>query len=202
MAMRLFMVGASPYARKVLAAAVEHGVADRIERVYANPHHIPPELVAQNPLSKVPTLVLEDGSVLFDSTAICLYLDAIGSGPKLLPDAQPLRWTVLRRHGLAHGILDAAVTRRVEGWRAQEPDRIAAIAKQQEICRRALDALEREVGDFGAAFTLDLLTLGCALGFLDFRFPTDAWREGRPRLANWYEGVARRPSLTQTMPHD
>lgn len=200
--MQLFMVGASPYARKVLAAALEHGLHDRIERIHANPHQLPAELVSRNPLSKVPTLVLEDGAVLYDSTAICLHFDSIGSGPKLLPDEAPARLDVLRRHALAHGILDAAVTRRVEGWRAPEPDRLAAMAKQQEVCRRALDAFETEVEYFAQAFTLDQLTLGCALGFLDFRFPADAWREGRPRLARWFEAVALRPCLSRTMPYD
>lgn len=199
--MQLFMVGASPYARKVLAAAVEHGLDDRIERVHANPHHLPAELLALNPLSKVPTLLLEDGTVLYDSTAIC-HFDSVGTGPKLLPDAAPARLEVLRRHALAHGILDAAVTRRVEGWRAPEPDRLAALAKQREVCGRALDAFEAEVERFAPPFTLDQLTLGCGLGFLDFRFPTDQWREGRPRLTRWFEAVASRPCLSSTMPYD
>lgn len=200
--MQLFMVGASPYARKVLAAAVEHGLRERIQTITANPHEIPAELVRLNPLSKVPTLVMDDGSVLSDSTAICLYFDAIGQGSPLLPEAGPARWTVLRRHAVAHGILDAAVFRRVEGWRIQEPDRIAAIAKQKAVCARALDSLEFEVPEFGHAFTLDLLTLACALGFLDFRFPADAWRDGRPRLRDWYEQVRTKASLQRTLPFD
>lgn len=202
MAMQLFMVGASPYARKVLAAAVEHGLYDQIERIHFNPHQLPAELVAHNPLSKVPTLVLEDGMVLYDSTAICLHFDDVGGGPKLLPDGAPARLDVLRRHALAHGILDAAVTRRVEGWRTPEPDRLAVIAKQQDVCRRALDAFEAEVERFPPTFSLDQLTLGCALGFLDFRFPADEWRGRRPRLAHWFEDVASRPCLSRTMPYD
>lgn len=202
MPMRLFMVGPSPFARKVLAAAVEHALFERIAQVPMNPHQLPPELIALNPLSKVPTLVAEDGTVLCDSTAICLYFDEIGQGPALLPAAGPSRWGVLNRHALAQGILDAAVLRRVEGWRAPEPDRLDSIARQTAVCRRTLDHFEAEAAALGDGFTLDLLTLACALGFLDFRFPADHWREGRPRLAAWFERIADRPSLQRTMPYD
>ncbi|MEO1016611.1 MAG: glutathione S-transferase family protein [Pseudomonadota bacterium] len=207
MAMQLFMVGASPYARKVLAAAHEHGLAGRIERVMGNPHEKPAALLAKNPLSKVPTLVIEDGTILFDSLTICLYWDSIGQGHTLVPEDPARRWGVLRRHAVAHGLMDAAVIRRVEGWSAQEPDRVKAIAKQKAVCERVVDYCESNIDEFGASAeghepTLDALTLGCALGFLDFRFPDDHWRDGHARLAAWYEEIASRPSLTDTMPHD
>ena len=200
--MKMFLVGASPFARKAQAAAVEHGLFDRIERIIANPHDVPPELIAHNPLSKVPALVTDDGLVVADSTAICLYFDDIGSGPALLPAEKPMRWTVLRRHSMANGIMEASVLRRVEARRAAEPDRLKVIAKQEDVCRRTLNQFETEVGDFGSGFTLDLLTLACAVGFLDFRFPNDRWREGRPKLARWFDALADRPSLKKTMPYD
>lgn len=200
--MKLYMVGASPYARKVQAVALEHGLFDRIERVIANPHTLPAELIAVNPLSKVPTLVTDNGMVLYDSTVICLYLDSIGAGPSLVPGDGAERWNVLRRHALAHGILDAAVLQRVEGWRAQEPDRLVNIAKQKQVCWRSLDLFETEIERIGQVVALDTLTLACAVGFLDFRFPDDRWRDGRPRLARWYEGIAERPSLQRSAPYD
>lgn len=175
---------------------------EHIDQVHANPHQLPRDLVACNPLSKVPTLVTEDGIVLCDSMSICLYLDAIGEGPALLPAGGKLRWIVLRRHALAHGVLDAAVLRRVEGWRAQEPDRLDSISRQVAVCRRTLDLFEAEAASLGDGFTLDLLTLACALGFLDFRFPADHWREGRPLLAGWFDRIVSRPSMQQTMPYD
>ena len=193
--MKLFMVGASPYARKVRVAAAERGVEDRIELVTANPHERPAELVSANPLSKVPTLVAEDGSVHVDSLAICLYLDTVGERPPLMPLDGPDRWPVLQRHMLAHGIMDCSVTRRMESLRAREPDREAWMNRQLQTTRRVLDRFEAIVDQLGDAPSLDLVTLACALSYLDFRFADDDWRNGRPKLSAWHASFERRPSM-------
>jgi glutathione S-transferase len=192
------MVGASPYARKVLVAAAERGLADRITREIANPHTRPEELVSANPLSKVPTLIADDGAVHVDSLAICLYLDTLGDPPPLAPLTGENRWPVLQRHALAHGIMDCSVTRRVESLRAAEPDRIAWMERQLATTGRVLDRFESSIESFGADVALDTITLACALSYLDFRFPDDAWRTGRPRLEEWHGGFERRPSMQLT----
>jgi glutathione S-transferase len=194
---KLFMVGASPYARKVLVAAAERGVRERIEIVIANPHERPAALVAANPLSKVPTLIDDGGSVHVDSLAICLFLDSLGDHPPLVPTGRE-RWPVHYRHSLAHGIMDCSVTRRLESLRASEPDRVAWVERQNQTTRRVLDWFESSTGVLDHTARLDIITLGCALSYLDFRFPDDGWRKGRPQLTAWHAAFEQRPSMQAT----
>lgn len=191
------MVGASPYARKVRAAAAERGIQDRIEPVMANPHQRPDALVAANPLSKVPTLIADDGAVHIDSFAICLYLDTIGDAPPLMPLNGANPWGALQRYMLAKGVMDCSVSRRMDSQRAQEPDRVASMKKQAETTGRALDRFEATIANLDAV-GLDTLALACALSYLDFRFPQDGWREGRPQLAAWHARFEERPSMQTT----
>ena len=164
----------------------------------ANPHERPPELVNANPLSKVPTLIDDDGSVHVDSLAICLYLDTLGDAPPLAPLDGPDRWPVLQRHALANGVMDSAVTRRMESLRAAEPDRLAWMERQVKTITRVLDRFETLVDRLSDNARLDTITLACALSYLDFRFPDDRWRNGRPRLADWHVRFEQRPSMQLT----
>jgi len=195
---KLFMVGASPYARKVRALAAERGVFDRIEPVIGNPHERPPALVAANPLSKVPTLVADDGSVHIDGFPICMYLDTQGDAPPLVPLDGATRWPVMQRHALAHGIMDCSVTRRMESLLTREPDRLKWMDKQFKTTVRVLDWFEAAVDSFARSVAIDTVTLGCALSYIDFRLASDDWRAGRPRLAVWHAEFEKRPSMRQT----
>jgi len=187
--MKLFMVGASPFARKVRAAAVELGLQERLELVHANPHERPVELVSRNPLSRVPTLVTDAGEVIADSFPICEFLASLVEGQGLLPTKPgAARRAVLFRYTLAHGVMECAVTRRVESLKAPEPDRIAWMDRQAATIGRALDWFEASEALDGP-HSLDRLTLAAALAYLDFRFPDDGWRDGRPRLAGWQEAA-------------
>ncbi|MDZ4093389.1 MAG: glutathione S-transferase family protein [Paracoccaceae bacterium] len=199
--MKLFMVGASPFARKVRAVGVQLGLEDRLEIVIFNPHKRPPDLVAQNPLSKVPTLIDDDGRPHIDSYTICEYLATLASDSDLIPQSGEPRRLVLFRHALAHGIMEAAVTRRLESLRAPEPDRLGWIQTQRQTIARTLDWFEADPALDGP-LTLDRLTLAAALGFLDFRFPDDGWRAGRPRLTDWQEKTDLSPALDRTRPFD
>jgi glutathione S-transferase len=196
--MKLHMVGASPYARKVRVLAAERGLLDRIEIVITNPHLRPAVLVEANPLSKVPTLFAADGAVHIDSLAICFYLDTLGAGPPLVPLTGPQRWPVLQRHALAHGMMDCSVLRRVESLLTPEPDRLATMQRQFVTTGRVLDRCEATLATFADTVRLDTLTLACALSYLDFRFPGDGWRENHPRLAAWHAAFEQRPSMTRT----
>lgn len=199
--MQLFMVGASPYARKVRASAEFVGLGDTLEIKTANPHTCPPELVEKNPLSKVPTLVTEDGEVIFDSFCICEYLDQRGGPNALLPADGRSRRDTLQRHALAHGVMDCAVTRRLEGLRRKDPDRDAWVDRQIGTIGRVLDYFEAS-GALDGPMTLDRITLAAALEFLDFRFPDDGWRADRPRLTAWLKLVSARPEMVKTQPYE
>ena len=196
--MKLHYSPASPYVRKVLACAIARGIDGQVERVETNPHASPASLLADNPLSKVPCLVTEDGLALFDSRVICEYLDSVGDERPLLPAAGAARWRALRQQAIGDGIMDAAVGVRMEQARPHEAARDAAMARNKAAVERALDLLESDVP--AQHVDLGTLALACALGYLDFRFAADAWRTSRPRLAAWYETMAARPELTRTAP--
>lgn len=199
--MKLFMVGASPYARKVRVVAAECGLHDEIEPIIENPHMRAAALVRANPLSKVPTLIADDGFVHIDSFAICAYLDMLGGGPRLVPLDGPDRWHVMHRHALAHGAMDCSVIRRMEGQLAAEPDRAAWMERQLLTTGRVLDRFEETLGDFADSVAVDTITLACALSYLDFRFPGDDWRADRPRLTAWHAEFEERPSMQMTRFH-
>ena len=196
--MKLHYSATSPYVRKVVACAVARGIDGQIERVQTDPYGLPPGLLADNPLSKVPCLVTADGLALFDSPVICEYLDSVGDERPLFPPTGAARWRALRQQAVADGIIDAAVGVRLEQGRPQDAARDAAMTRSKAAVERALDALEADVPvqhvDIGT------IALACALGYLDLRFAADAWRARRPRLAAWNETMAARPELARTAP--
>jgi glutathione S-transferase len=195
---KLYYSATSPYVRKVVACAIIRDLDGRIERIPTNPHVSPPDLVADNPLSKVPCLVTEDGVSLFGSQLICEYLDSVGDALPLFPSQRSSRWRALKFQSLGDGILDAAVPCRGEQGRPREAARDSVIARYKDVIRRAVGVLEADPPqkhvDIGS------VTVACALGYLDFRFGDDRWRDGNPKLAAWYEGFARNKGLAETAP--
>ena len=200
--MRLFYSPTSPYVRKVVVCAAEMGLSDRIELVSSGPQNAA-ELRQDNPLGKVPALVTDAGEALYDSPVICEYLDSLHDGEKLFPATGEARWRALRLQALGDGVLDAALLVVMEGRRPEESERSPGfVAFQKRKIGDALDALEGDAGELGAAFDIAAITVGCALGYLDFRLGEDGWRTGRPGLAAWYEDDAKRPSMAASAPRD
>ena len=195
---------ASPFVRKVMAVAIETGLAERIEPVKRLPSPVAPvaEVNADNPLGKIPCLVTDDGMALYDSRVICEYLDTLHHGPRMFPPSGAARWTALRRQALADGIMDAGVLTRYETFVRPEDVRWEAwIDNQKQKFWRGLDALEIESASLGVV-DIGTLAIACALGYLDFRYPDEDWRAGRPRLATWLEQFAQRPAIAQTAPQE
>lgn len=197
--MKLHHSPASPFARKVMACAIARGIEDRIETVTTNPHASPAELLKSNPLSKIPCLVLEDGTPVFDSAVICEYLDSIGEANGLFPSSGTPRWVRISvMHALADGIADALVARRMHGAGPMDEARTAFLARQKAAVERGLAMLEADppkgLADIGA------IAVACALGYMDLRFAEENWRAGHPRLAAWLAEVAKLPPLARTAP--
>lgn len=193
---------ASPYVRKVMVTAIETGLESRIEVVPTDVWSADTDIGAVNPLGKVPTLTTDDGEILYDSPVICAYLDSLHDGAKLLPAAGAAHWRAQRQQALADGLLDAAVLVRLEARRPPEQQSPAWRDRQQAVVNRALDQLEADAEALEGPVTIGQIAVGCALGYLDFRFADDGWRRDRPRLAAWYEAFAKRPSMRATVPHD
>ncbi|MDB5404043.1 MAG: glutathione S-transferase family protein [Rhodopila sp.] len=196
--MKLYYSSSSPFVRKVLACAIVRGLDSRIERHSSNPHASPADLITDNPLSKVPCLVTDDGLSLFGSQLICEYLDSLGEELPLFPDHGAPRWRALKFQSLGDGILDAAVPWRGEQGRPWEDARDALMGRYKAAISRTVDALEADPPhkhvDIGS------ITVACALGYLDFRFSSDPWRPGHPKLAAWYEAFAENSGLAETVP--
>ena len=195
----------SPYVRKVLIVAHEAGLAERIETVRtvvaaADPNT---ELMKQNPQSRLPTLVLADGTVIYDSVVICEYLDTLHGGAKLFPADWPERLVALRRHALGDGMLDTMLMWRGEVLRPSPNQSIKHMQAWRLKTNVSVDMLEGAADALAASrFSIGHVTIGVALGYIDFRFPELAWRDGHPRLARWYESFTARPSVKATEPVD
>ena len=191
----------SPFVRKVMVLVHESGLADRVRTETVDGWCEPDQLTAENPLSMVPTLVLADGTTLFDSRVICEYLDAQHGGDRMIPSQGEERWRVLRDQALADGILDAAVLLFVE--RNKRPEAMRWdwwLQLKSNAIERSLDALQRDVDKLAGRIDLGTIALAVALSYLDLRGAVGEWRDGRPRLAEWHAGFSARTSMRATQP--
>jgi len=195
----------SPYVRKVLVAARELGVIDAIDVVEA--HVFDPEtpLLDENPMGKVPALIRDDGSVLYDSTVICEWLDGEDGRDQLFPAAGEARIQALRRNALGDGLGQAATWNIRERYRPDDERSEGYMAYYERTIDRCLAALEAEARDegwdFAAAdgrFDIGDIAVACAISYLDFRYPERGWREQCPTLGGWVAGAFARPSMTAT----
>ena len=201
--MKLHWSPRSPFVRKVMIVVHERGLIHRIDcartvAATATPH---PGLMRDNPLSKIPTLVLDDGTVLYDSPVICEYLDALEGAPKLFPAEPKARLTALRRQALGDGFLDMMVLLRDERMREHPSEKHQASTAVRKAA--VLKSLETEADALAAtAFGIGHIAIGVALSYLDFRYADEDWRKDHPRIGVWHAGFAARPSVQATEPID
>lgn len=194
--MKLHWSPRSPFVRKVMIAAHELGFADRIGtvRTLVGAAIVNRDLLAENPINKIPTLVLEDGTVLYDSHVIIEYLDDLAGGGKLIPRPGPARWQELRRHALANGLLEQLLL-----WMAErnKPHPLPALLDAYALkADSALAALDAEIGAIAEApVGIAQITIAIVGDYLDFRFPDLGWRARYPKLAAWQAAFAQRPSV-------
>ena len=198
--MKLYYSPTSPFVRKVNVFASEAGLAEKIEWVKTNPWQAEEILTAENPLSKIPTLITDDNKVIYDSRVICEYLDTLHDGNKFHPENSDERWQVLRMQALADGILEAGIARFLEKKRSVEQQSIDWDNTQREAIERGLDYLESTVAEWGNQLDIGVITIACTLGWLDFRIPNEDWRVKRPQLKTWFIEFSKRESMLATMP--
>jgi glutathione S-transferase len=201
--MRLLGTNTSPYTRKARMVALEKGLP--CAYVVDAPREPGSAVPGLNPLGRVPTLLLDDGTAVYDSPVICEYLDALGGAPILIPrDDREARMRVRRWEALADGIMDSAVVIRLESLRPSGSQDAATLALHGGAIARALaHAAERLQGRTwceGDAITLADLALASALGYLDLRQPDRDWRGAHPALATWAARIGERPSVRSTAP--
>jgi glutathione S-transferase len=203
--MKLLHATTSPYVRKVMVCAHLTGQVGSIELLDSAAHPVrrDPRIAAHNPLAKVPTLVLDDGRALYDSRVICEYLAGLSEGAGLFPSGDA-RWTVLAQQALGDGLLDAALLARYEHtarpaefqwpvWREALLTKVRACVDEIEAIAPGLSVQSPTIGD---------ITLGCALGYLDFRFPELDWRAGHPAASSWNAAFQALPAMQATRPYE
>jgi len=200
--MQLYYAAPSPFVRKCLICASELQLGDRLELIPAAPHPVNRDraVVAHNPLGKIPTLITDSGTVLYDSRVICEYLNSLGDG-HLIPAEGAARWTARVDEALADGIMDAAILARYEGAVRPEALRWPDWSEGQlDKVGSGLARFEEQAATWADRFDIGTITVACALGYLDFRFSSLAWRETHPSLAAWFAHVSGRESFIATRP--
>lgn len=201
--MQLYYASSSPYVKKVLACAIELGLDASIECLLCPVPEKDEVLRTRNPLGKIPALLADDGSIVFDSPVICRYLAALAGGEAeraMYPAGAAALARALTLEALGDGIVDACQLWRKEKLRPEAERRADTIAHQRRAVLTGLDALESRaasldtvrpgIGELGAA---------CALDYVDFRFAEVQWRDSRPALSAWYARMAARPSMALTL---
>jgi glutathione S-transferase len=201
-AVKLHWSPRSPFVRKIMIVLHETGLLDRVDcvRTMVSMSAAPnADLLPDNPLGKIPTLVLDDGRALFDSRVIAEYLDGLHAGPKLFPDDRDRRIGHLRWMAFADGLTDVLLLWRHERIRAEGTQSPTILAAFETKVRHAVAAFDREAADLAAEpFGIGHISLVCALGQMDFRYGASNWRKAHPRLAAWHAEAAKRPSVAAT----
>jgi glutathione S-transferase len=199
--MKLYTSAASPYARKVRVLIEELHLSEKVEEQIVDPFSPPPEFLAANPLSKVPTLLTEQGEALPDSKLIVDYLLTRARGG-LAPQLRgSKRWALLRRQQVAEGLIDAAVATVLEKRRPESIVYTVFLDRQAAAIQRSIDMLNLEVNALGLeAVGIPEITAGVALSYLDFRLPYLEWRKLHEPLAQWHAQFSLRPSMVKTQP--
>lgn len=197
--MKLLYSPTSPYARKVRITVIEKGLADRVEIVGVDVLGKPDTVRSANPLAKIPTLMLDDGTSLFDSPVICEYLDGLAPTPMLLPK-DAARWSVLRRQALADGVMDAAFNLVMERRRPETQRSEEWTTRWTGALTHAVGALDAELQTDPPAFDLGWIAAIAAVEYVEFRLGDLGLLAGTPRLARWRTEMANRPSVSATAP--
>lgn len=202
--MKLLGTLTSPYTRKARVVLAEKKID--YDWVIDPPSAPGSSVPKYNPLARIPVLVLDDETAIFDSPVIVEYLDNLSPNNKLFPQPNRERIDVKRWEALADGVLDAAVAIRLEMLRPEGERSDNWMNRQREVIANALDAMARQLEEsawcMGTPFTFADVALGCALGYLDFRFPEFDWRGRHANLAKLYDKLMQRPSFADTAPKD
>lgn len=200
--MKLILTLTSPFARKVRIVMAEKKI--EFETQVENPWEPDTRVVEFNPLGKIPVLVMDDGTKVFDSAVIVEYLDMVSPVHRLIPESVRQRIQVRRGEALADGVSEAAAAIFLENKRSAAQRSADWITLQQRAIDLGMKAIADELGEkkwyMGETYSLADIAIGCALGYLDLRFPEIDWRSMYPNLAKFEERLLQRPAYKDTIP--
>jgi len=203
--MKIYYSKTSPYARKVRLVVFEKGLRDQVELILTNPNENNSELISLNPLSQIPTLVLADDQVLFDSPVICNYLDSLPckSHQRLVPEDKDQQLFVHRWHAMSDGLIDATYSLVMERRRPTSEQSPTWIADKSAVIERVLQVMDnqlQELVDLPHDVSLAHLTVASAVGYIELRLPEFLDKTIYTQLLNWYEKIKTRNSMIETQP--
>jgi len=207
--MKLFWTPASPFTRKVCIAARELDLWQCIEVLPTKwslewGYKTVPftsGLAEANPIARIPTLITDDGVPLGDSTLACLYLDEVSKDKKIIPNGAD-KWRMWSLYAIADGMIEAQILMRAENLRPPNVRSDSFLAKQNDRIARCLDALEARTGELDGQLDLAQITAGVALSYQDWRDWLGDFRDGRPKLADWFDVFSERESMNVTAPQE
>ena len=198
--MKLLARPASPFARKVRVMARETGLNNEIEEImFSSPEEMKEEITRYNPLGKIPTLILDNQTIIYDSKVICEYLDSVHNGEKFFPIQLEVRWKTLLLQALGDGVADAIIIAAMNKlMRPKEYVYEPAVISQLEKVDRGLSEINNLVSDFRKLGKIGPLSVACAIGYIDFRFPDLGWRNQNKNLDEWYLDYSKRQFMQET----
>jgi glutathione S-transferase len=199
--MKLYYSPTSPFARKVILAAHALGLDSEIEKIRVDVYQPGGSYTEINPLKKIPALQTRDGQILLDSSFIAQYLNDLSPVNKIIPSA-PERWQVMSDLAVADGILEASVLRLYEKRRPVDRFDTAFDGRQKDKVDQGFQYFEKNIARFLGEPNIASLTLMCALGYVDFRFPNEKWHDLVPRLQTWYQARQNDEAFLKTTPKD
>lgn len=200
--MKLHLNKTSPYARLVMVVLHEKALIDQVDLAWTDPWASPAELVAVNPLAKVPALVTDDGQSIVESGCICDYLDHFGAGRMLLPADLPSRLGVLRKYGLGRGLIDVAFGVTIDRRFSPRDHKSVLAGRWLHAVSMSIKAMERDAPLTPEGMPPDMGDLAIAVGldYVAFRLPEVAWREFAPGVSRWVDMIRMRHSMQRTAP--
>ena len=198
--MKLLARPASPFARKVRVMARETGLNNEIEEImFSSPEEMKEEIIRYNPLGKIPTLILDNQTIIYDSKVICEYLDSVHNGEKFFPIQLEVRWKTLLLQALGDGVADAIIIAAMNKlMRPKEYVYEPAVISQLEKVDKGLSEINNLVSDFRKLGKIGPLSVACAIGYIDFRFPDLGWRNQNKNLDEWYLDYSKRQFMQET----
>lgn len=198
--MQLIYSPTSPFARKARMVIIEKQLEDRVTLTTASSLASDALDIIRNPLGKVPCLIRDDETALFDSPVICAYLDHIDAAPTLLPLSGEARWQIERAQALADGLMDAAFALVTESRRDDAEQSEFWTGRWRAAITRSLAEMKATCPSADSEVDLGQISYACALGYLDLRHPDTAWRDLHPSLAQWLVTFSARDSFQMTAP--
>ena len=197
--MKLISGPASPFGRKARVMVMETELESKVEVLLIPPGQIAVQSMPHNPLGKVPVLIRDDGTPLYDSPVICEYLDSLHASAKFFPPGGEARWITLRLQALGDGIAETVGAIGAEMSRPEPSRNTPAIAAHTARFARALDYVDNHLEEISGPPDVGALAIACGLGYADFRDIRPDWRRQRPHLAKWFEKFSQRDSMQRTL---